>query len=378
MTLIRSCLAGVGVVALITFLMLANAAHGGEAYCEACQGDSGWSGEKALDQIGNPNAVTSSSTVMPGLSTAQKNRVGIWKQPLAGFTSNNTTDEGKPAPEKIITVKEAAKTPVQSKPAPLENATVVRSAGAGNMLVPMEDVSDTDVLLDISENENATEHIRGSIAIPYTNFLDNSSLKSVPEITKILGDAGISRSDSVVIYGECMPCGGGPAPATFVYWMMKSLGHENVRVLDGTLENWTASGKPIAKEVLVKPPKNYTSQFAPDLIASYDLVKSGSAQIVDARTMEEFGIASIPGAINIPYDGIIRDGKIRDEARLARVFAILNKNQPVVVYTNTGIKGSVVWFALELLGYDARLYSYMDYRYNQMESSPSDMGNATL
>jgi len=28
----------------------------GEAYCDACKGDSGWSGDKALDQIGNPNA----------------------------------------------------------------------------------------------------------------------------------------------------------------------------------------------------------------------------------------------------------------------------------------------------------------------------------
>ena len=91
MTIFRSCLAGVGIVALIALLMLANAAFGAEAYCNACAGDSGWSGAKALDQIGNPNAGT--TEVMSGLSTAQKNRVGIWKQPLAGFASDNATDE---------------------------------------------------------------------------------------------------------------------------------------------------------------------------------------------------------------------------------------------------------------------------------------------
>ena len=59
-----------GIVAAL--LMLSSAAYAGEAYCDACQGDSGWSGQKALDQIGNPEALAASSTVMPGLSTAQK------------------------------------------------------------------------------------------------------------------------------------------------------------------------------------------------------------------------------------------------------------------------------------------------------------------
>jgi thiosulfate/3-mercaptopyruvate sulfurtransferase len=245
------------------------------------------------------------------------------------------------------------------------------------MLVPIENVSATDILLDISEN--ATEHIQGSIAIPYTDFMDNGSLLSVAEISKILGHAGISRTDPVVVYGECMPCGGGPAPATYVYWMLKSMGQENLRVLDGTVKDWAAAGKPVAKETAIRPSKNYTAQFAPDLIASYDYVKSGSAQIIDARTLQEFGNGSIPGSINIPYEGVITgNSRIKDETKLAKVFSYLHKNQPVVVYTDTGIKGSVEWFALELLGYDAKLYSYADYYQNsQLAASQANTGNAT-
>ena len=138
------------------------------------------------------------------------------------------------------------------------------------MLVPIEDVSGTDILLDISEE--APEHIQGSVAIPYTNFMNNGSLLSVSEISGILGDAGISRTDPVVVYGECMPCGGGPSPATYVYWMLKSLGQENVRVLDGTVKDWAAAGKPVANETAIRPSKNYTAQFTPDLIATYDYV----------------------------------------------------------------------------------------------------------
>ncbi len=207
---------------------------GPKLICNACAGDSGWSGAKALDQIGNPNAAT--TEVMSGLSTAQKNRVGIWKQPLAGFAGDNATDETNQPRKSNVSVKTiAAKIVVKSKPVP-ENDTIVRSTGAKGMLVPMVDVSGTDILLDISEN--ATEHIPGSIVIPYTHFMNNGSLLSVPEISRILGNAGISRTDPVVVYGECLPCGGGPSPATYVYWMLKSLGQENVRVMDGTVTNW--------------------------------------------------------------------------------------------------------------------------------------------
>ena len=106
-------------------------------------------------------------------------------------------------------------------------------------------------------------------------------------------------------------------------------------------------------------------------------MKSGAAQIVDARTLQEFGAGSIPGAINIPYESVIVNSKIKDETKLKRVFAFLNKNQPVVVYTNTGLKGSVVWFALKLLGYDARLYSYENYLYNQAALGKADATNTT-
>ena len=376
MTLFRSCLAGVGIVTVMALLVLANAAHGGEAYCDACKGDSGWSGDKALDQIGNPNA-GAASEVMPGLNTAQKNRVGIWKEPLAGFSNDNTTAPVKSAQNSSASMTELpAKTVVQSKPVQ-DNTAIVRSTGAKGMLVPIENVSATDILLDISEKP--PEHIQGSIAIPYTEFMDNGSLLSVAKISTMLGDAGIARTDPVVVYGECMPCGGGPAPATYVYWMLKSMGQENLRVLDGTVKDWAAAGKPVTNETAIRPSKNYTAKFTTDLIASYDYVKSGSAQIIDARTLQEFGNGSIPGSINIPYEGVITgNSRIKDETKLAKVFSILNKNQPVVVYTDTGIKGSVEWFALELLGYDAKLYSYSDYyQNNQIATSQGNAGNAT-
>lgn len=234
------------------------------------------------------------------------------------------------------------------------------------MLVPIADVSSSDLLLDISEN--STRHIQGSIVIPYDNFMRDGKFMSVPEITQILGDAGISRNDSIVIYGECMPCGGGPAPATFVYFMMKVLGHENVRVLDGTIEDWAAAGRPMASQSMIRPSVDYTPIFTADPMASYDYVKSGKARIVDARSPHEFNLSTIPGAINIPSDSVVLNGTIKDEIALQEVFANLSKDEPVVVFTSTGIKASVVWFSLKMLGYDAKLYSWQDWLTNQVDN----------
>jgi thiosulfate/3-mercaptopyruvate sulfurtransferase len=240
-----------------------------------------------------------------------------------------------------------------------------RSPAFLTMLTPISAVSSSDVLLDISED--AKNHITGSVVIPYTSFIRGAGLlKSVPEISKILGDAGISSSDKLVIYGECMPCGGGPAPATYVYWMMKCLGHENIKVLDGGVEDWAAAGLSTTNKSMVRPITNYTPKFDPEFIASYDYVKSGKAQIVDARPFQEFNSSSIPGAINIPYDDVIDNRTIKGEAALKGAFAGLNRNRPVVVFTNTGIKASVEWFALELMGYEAKIYSWQDWLNNQV------------
>jgi thiosulfate/3-mercaptopyruvate sulfurtransferase len=56
---------------------------------------------------------------------------------------------------------------------------------------------------------------------------------------------------------------------------------------------------------------------------------------------------------------------IKPEEDLQKVFTGLKKDRPVVVYTNIGVEASLVWFALTLSGYDARLYSWRDWLENQ-------------
>ena len=149
-----------------------------------------------------------------------------------------------------------------------------------------------DVILDVSPE--ATEYIQGAISIPYAKFMNNGSLKPVSEVAKILGDAGISERDSVLVYGQCLPCG---VNSAYVYWILKYLGHDNVKILDGGIEDWVAAKLPTETVPKVLPKVTYTPNLNPGLLATYDYVKNGKVQIVDARSFQEFGLGYIPKAL---------------------------------------------------------------------------------
>ena len=232
--------------------------------------------------------------------------------------------------------------------------------GFGQILVPLSDVKNYDVILDISPN--ATQYIAGAINLDYVEFFDQDKrLKPDSELARILGDAGISRNDSVVVYGECLPCGGGPSAATYTYWIMKYLGQEKIGLLNGEISDWTAAKLPTENMSTIRPKSDYKPILRPELLATYVFVERNQTQIVDARTPQDRSVGSIPGSINIPYDAVLEKDKLKDSNALGLLFSGLNKDRSVVVYSATGVKASMVCFALELLGYKASLYTWNDW-----------------
>lgn len=231
---------------------------------------------------------------------------------------------------------------------------------SGRMLVSFSEAKGYDIILDVSPT--ATKHIDGAININYEKFFDQDKrLRSNSQLSQILGDAGISRQNSVLVYGECQPCGGGPSAATFVYWVLKYLGQDKLGLLNGGINDWAAAGLSTEKLPKTRSKTSYIPQPKVDLMATYDLVNKGNMQIVDARLPSEFRNGSIPGSINIPYDAVLEKGKLKDQANLSILFTRLEKDKPVAVYTATGVKASMICCTMELLGYKASLYSWNDW-----------------
>lgn len=243
------------------------------------------------------------------------------------------------------------------------NQSNARGMVFSTVLIPVEEIDLSDrsnIIIDISPR--SAEYIPGAISIPYDRFIDpGGKLEPISQVTGILGEAGITENDSIIIYGECQPCGGGPSAATYVFWILKYLGHEDVRLLDGGMDDWVAGSNPTWAEPERLAPRNYTPSIDADLLATYDFVCSSRPQIIDARTGKEFEAGSIPGAINIPYTSVLDGKRLRDQSELIELFRDLQKDRPVVVYTNTGVKASMIWLTLTLLGYDARIYAWQDW-----------------
>ena len=312
---------------LLLIAVLAGTIYGVNGECTACKGGSPTAQQDVLNSewaafMGEENATPAAITSATGLTTPQYSRANnqLVQAGNNGAASDKPSLSNNPVADPSPTSGTNSGAEASSiKPSTIK-PTPERSQKFASVLVPLERANNSGTVLDISPN--STEYIPGAINIPYTKFLDSSgALLPVSEMARTLGEAGISENDSVLIYGECQPCGGGPSAATYVYWIMKYLGHENVKLLDGGIDDWVAAKLPTVTEPAVLPQKSYTPSIDANLLATYEYVHSNTPLIIDARTPAEFNAGSIPNAVNIPYDSVLDGKRIKDEAALQELFS---------------------------------------------------------
>jgi thiosulfate/3-mercaptopyruvate sulfurtransferase len=371
MNLIKSMYILIGIGLGLIIITLASTAHAAECAdlakylpadekCSSASGDE-WDPLSKMDEIGKTKDKSQASL---DKNWAKVSRQYRWNQSDLG--SNNSRESSTVStPSETKTVIPANKqnitVPKKIVKQPEIYVEPTRSSSFYSMMAPISNISQYDIILDVSDG--VSKFIPGAVHIDYLDFQNNSTLRDAEDIAKILGDSGISRNDKILIYGECKPCGGGPAVSTYVYWIMRYLGHDpsKVQVLDGGIRNFVESNHSLSNESKIRPKTKYVFEKHPDFLATFDEVMNSRTQIVDARSLVEFGSESIPGSINIPYDTILSNGRIKDESKLKVLFSNLRKDKPIVVYTTTGVKASLVWFALEIMGYDAKPYTWQDW-----------------
>lgn len=230
----------------------------------------------------------------------------------------------------------------------------------GGILESVLGVSGSDVVIDATNGDSYSDqpHIKGAIHLPSKSLqYENGTLRPSPELAGIFGNAGIAIGERTVIYED----GSAPAGATFVFWVLRYLGSDNVSVLDGGLNYWRGASLSLESGPISRKPTTYEPRIRRELLADYDYVKSGKAQIVDARTFQEFGKKRIPGSISIDSATVLESGRIKSSAQLNDTFSSLRRDKPVVVYSEDGINASLVWFALQLMGYNSSLYTWNDW-----------------
>lgn len=176
-----------------------------------------------------------------------------------------------------------------------------------------------------------------------------------------LGALGIDGSRPIVVYDEP-----GSFAAGRAWWVLRWAGLD-VRVLDGGVGAWVASGRPLETdepEVTGRAPLALSTGRLPTLDA--DAAAGFGGVLVDVRAPERYRghhepidprAGHIPGAVNRPVTGFWReDGTLPTAAELRELLALPDSGTPVAVYCGSGVSAAQVVLALATLGVDAALY----------------------
>src|SRR3990172_344969 len=108
----------------------------------------------------------------------------------------------------------------------------------------------------------------------------------VKKLEKILGDAGITRENEIIVYGAR-----GDTSPDVVFWILEYLGAEKAKVYHGGMDDWTTAKHPLTNEVRKLPAAQFTAKVRPELLATTDFVKKNlknkEIQFLDSRTVTE-------------------------------------------------------------------------------------------
>ena len=219
----------------------------------------------------------------------------------------------------------------------------------------------------------ASGHIPRAVVATWHDFSDpNSAIKGLldPDIGRLekkLGALGISKDRQVVVYSNPFDNWGDEGR---MYWMLKYLGHPNVRVLDGGWVKWSAEMRRFECGPAQPRPAVFKANADPSLITNKTEVRRlvedsrPDTILADARSTEEYngafqqGIARgghIPSAVNVPWNQFFNpDGTVKP---VEAIRAVLEKQgvaagKEVVCYCTGGVRSAWLYFILKLAGYE--------------------------
>ncbi len=228
------------------------------------------------------------------------------------------------------------------------------------------------VLVDArTEGEYAKGHIEGAISLDplaagfRTDPDDDNPLTLVEfeEVAEILGGAGITAADHVVVYDKAGPISG------FLLWVLEYAGVSNISYLEGGIEGWHEAGyhttdkpaEPKAGKFEGKPNPQFVTDngYVRANLDNPDVVVVDARIITQAKGMIKHGAAEraghIPGSVNLPLSALYMDnGALKPAAEL--LWALkkygITPDKTVVTTCNTGQLAGGAFFMLRYLGFD--------------------------
>lgn len=242
--------------------------------------------------------------------------------------------------------------------------------------------SKTLVLIDANTGINAKanyeeKHLEGALFVDLNSQLADiredfsvggrHPLPKIEDFAETVANLGISSASQVVIYDDK----NGSNAAARLWWMLKSLGHEKVQVLNGGFQEAEKIGFPTSSnsEIVTKAEAYKTKNWKLQ-IATIDEVEKVSQDknhiVIDVRDVERYNgetepidlvAGHIPGAINIPFtENLDANGLFLDPKELKEKYSKVYENvkpENTIVHCGSGVTAchtllAIAYAALEI------------------------------
>jgi len=228
------------------------------------------------------------------------------------------------------------------------------------------------VEIDVDTKAYDAGHVPGAVGFNWQTQLQDQVRRDIigrEAFETLAGGAGISPSDTVVVYGD-----NNNWFAAYGFWLFKIYGHKDVRLMNGGRVKWlNEKDKPLTTEVPKVTPTQYkAASVDSDLRAMvpqvFDASRSGKWNLVDVRSPDEFtgkviappGMTEtaqrgghIPGAKSIPWSTAVQqDGSFKSADELKAIYLDqkgVDANKDTIAYCRIGERSSHTWFVLKYL-----------------------------
>lgn len=212
-------------------------------------------------------------------------------------------------------------------------------------------------------------HLDKDLSSAITSQKGRHPLPDFRALSQKLGTWGVGNQSQVIVYDDA-----GGAFAGRLWWLLRTLGHDKVAVLDGGIKLWQKKGYPITTAL----PAIIPTTFRPYLQESFWLtagqvqkrLADRSISLIDARTPERYRgevepidpvAGHVRGAVNRPFQAnLASSGEFLLAEQLRRQFEALIGDRPpeqivhmcgsgvtachnLLAMEHTGLKGSKLY-----------------------------------
>lgn len=233
-------------------------------------------------------------------------------------------------------------------------------------------------VIEVSKSEDyESGHLPGAFNVwrpMYENREDYSyggMMATKEQMQDLLTRLGINPDTKIIIYDLK-----GNVDASRLMWILRSYGHEDLKLINGGKTGWTDAGFALSREpvelLAASTPYTFDERKAYMTISAsqkdvLDALTDPDVVLVDTRTLDEYtgqmlknGAAKagrIPGSVHIDwanavdYDGTFRFKNVKELRQIYESKGV-TKDKKIIAYCHTGVRSAHTQFVLsELLGY---------------------------